>query len=210
MLSLNLSIGHAVKANHYLVVSVHTSMYKYILVCTCMYWYIPLGIDTRCCQSSPTTQSRGPCVKCCVPSRNSNYSIIRPFHQSYLAGFLEEIKLLQKNQKLRSWSPSRFDTRMLKYLMRPSSIALFILFCRSGLTCAESNSGLRSMSMTFFSSSAVHLNPFCISIYQYIQVYTGTYVYVLVCPSTYWYILICTGVQKVVQGSMMYFLVPPP
>ena len=56
--------------------------------------------------------------------------------------------------------------------------------------------GLRSMSMTFLSSSAVHLNPFCISIYQYIQVCTGTYVYIWVRTSTYWYVLVCTCVQK--------------
>jgi hypothetical protein len=73
-----------INGNHHPVsVLVHTSMYWYILVCTCMYWHIPLGIDTRCCQSSPTTQSRGPCVKYCVLSRNS----IWPFHQSCLAVF---------------------------------------------------------------------------------------------------------------------------
>ncbi len=48
----------------------------------------------------------------------------------------------------------------------------------------------------FLSSSAVHLNPFCIGIYQYIQVCTGTYVYVRVRTSTYWYVLVCTCVQK--------------
>ncbi len=56
--------------------------------------------------------------------------------------------------------------------------------------------GLLSMSMTFLSSSAVHLNPFCISIYQYIQVCTGTHVYIWVCTGTYWYVLVCTCVQK--------------
>ena len=54
------------------------------------------------------------------------------------------------------------------------------------------------MSMTFLSSSAVHLNPFCISIDPYIQVYTGTNVYVRnvyvrVRTSTYWYVQVCTG-----------------
>jgi hypothetical protein len=51
--------------------------------------------------------------------------------------------------------------------------------------------GLRSMSMTFLSSSAVHLNPFCISIYQYIQVctvHTCMYKYVLVRTGMYWYV----------------------
>ena len=36
--------GHAVKANQHQV-SVHTSMYLYVLVCTCMYWYIPLWVQ---------------------------------------------------------------------------------------------------------------------------------------------------------------------
>jgi hypothetical protein len=58
-------------------------MYWYVLVCTGMYWYIPLGIDTMCCQSSPTTRSHGPCVKYFVPFRNS----IWPFHQSSLEDF---------------------------------------------------------------------------------------------------------------------------
>jgi len=36
--------GHAVKANQHQV-SVHTSMYLYVLVCTCMYWYLPLWVQ---------------------------------------------------------------------------------------------------------------------------------------------------------------------
>jgi hypothetical protein len=59
--------------------------------------------------------------------------------------------------------------------------------------------GRRSMSMTFLSSSAVHVNPFCISIYQYIQVCTGTYKYVLVHTFIYEYVLVRTG---------MYWYVP--
>ena len=85
---------------------------------------------------------------------------------------------ISRVQKWRSWSPSQSDSSMLKNFMRPSSIALFILLCRSGSISSASKSGLCSITMTFFSSFAVHLFPKCISTSLYKPVQTGMYEFV--------------------------------
>jgi hypothetical protein len=90
-----------------------------------------------------------------------------------------------------NWGP-RFVTR------RSKSIKI-------GSSMISRTRGLRSMSMTFLSSSAVHLNPFCIT-YKYRLVHTSTYQYIPVCTHTYWFILVHTGTYEYISVHSSSYL----
>jgi hypothetical protein len=67
---------------------VYIRLCQYIRLYTSIYKYIPLGLGTSSCPNCPTALSRGPCVECCGPSRNSTW----PFHRSCRAGIAGECR----------------------------------------------------------------------------------------------------------------------